>query len=187
MAALCFRCPHCQQNTIGIQAKLKAGEWWPGTCPECGGKFVPSAWGGLLSSLPFFLLLFAPLLVAGSASPTLLWILFGVGAALGLAASVAAYLFLSPILPHRSRSARWEFVGLVAVIVIVVFYAALTPDESSSPLVARHFRDPAAQAAYKAALQKAGIPFTVYTSDGREYVRVAPEHAADLERVQKER
>jgi hypothetical protein len=138
MAALRFRCPHCRQNTIEVRAKLK-GAWWPGTCPQCGGRFVP-------------------------------W-----------------------------RLSRWELGSLAAAMAVVVLYAALKPDELPAPApaardaaavspigTARHFSDPATQAGYKAALDKAGIPFTLYLSDGMEYVRVEREHAAALERVQRE-
>jgi len=131
MAALRFRCSHCKQNTIVVRASLKASEWWPSTCPECGGKYAP-------------------------------W-----------------------------RLAGWELASLAAVIAVVVLYAALKPDELPAPTVsqiatARHFDDPVRQAAYKAALEKAGIPFTLYLSDGMEYVRVESEHAAALQRVLKE-
>jgi hypothetical protein len=89
------------------------------------------------------------------------------------------------------RLARWEFASLVVLMAVVVLYAALKPDEPPAPAAspigtARHFSDPATHAAYKAALEKAGIPFTLYLSDGMEYVRVEREHAAALQRVQKE-
>jgi hypothetical protein len=94
------------------------------------------------------------------------------------------------------RLARWELASLVAVMAVVVLYAALKPEELPAVRdpatvrqqagTARHFGDPATQAAYKAALEKAGIPFTLYLSDGMEYVRVESGHAAALQGVLKE-
>jgi len=61
------------------------------------------------------------------------------------------------------------------------------PDVPTKPVGMRgtHYSSPDMQMALKADLLKAGIPFKVETTDGKEFVLWAPEHDAAVEKIQR--
>jgi hypothetical protein len=206
-----FRCPHCRQRTIGKWAKLKASGWWPSACPRCGGKYVPAAWGQLPALAAFFTGLLLPLAIARSATWTVAMLLLAGGLVLGLLASAAVYLLITPLLRHGSAAARWEWWSFAGVIALLAIYAFLNgaPEPASGEVVSARklFElrsaspppgamegsmtisqvEPELHQELKAALSKAGVRFTVETMpDGREAVRLRPDQYDAYFRVERQ-
>jgi hypothetical protein len=194
-----FRCPNCKQRTISAWAKLSASAWKPVICPECGGKSIPAWWGVIPASLAFPLALFLPFTIV-PATPERIWWLLGAGLALAIVAFPAVFLITAPLLAQGSRAARWEFwswLALAAVIVVLGVVKVLDPtafEGASFPPVVEHgvarrgthMGDPADQEKLKAALTRAGVPYTLEMRDGKEFVMWSQDRHAAAEKIQRE-
>jgi hypothetical protein len=209
-----FRCPHCKQRTISLWAKTKANGWWPSTCAQCGGKNVPATLGTLPAIFVFIAGLIAPFVIAGSATVTGAWLLLAAGIIGGAAASLGTYLLITPLLRHGTALAKWESRSYFVLVGLLVLLVALKPDappptgqqvqnrgkpiftlhhmnpevpaEFRDRLTKTHIADFALREEYKAALEKARIPFSLEMEEGREYVRVRFEHLQAVKRVERE-
>jgi uncharacterized protein (DUF983 family) len=196
-----FRCPHCRERAIGFWAKLKDG-----ACPRCGGKYALSAWALLPALAVQTVALFVPsyLALAGpeSISVDAMWWLLAAGVALGLVVSLPLYALIAPLYRRGSPAARrdgWSYLGVIG---IVALYAALNGSRADTIGVKKPFEpaaedysagsiqlflEPELQEELKAALKKAGVPFTLEKlADGRESLRMHHHQLAAYRRVERE-